>query len=518
MERRKFLKTTGLASLSVPFLFNNNTYAAVTEKLFRIEKSLEDRVLVLIRLNGGNDGLHTVIPLDYYSNLTKQRTNIILPENKLISITPKNAFHPVMKGMADLFQEGKLGIVQNVGYPEQNRSHFRSMDIWTSGSTDIATTTGWLGRNLEIQHPGFPEAYPDEAHPDPFAISMGYEVSATCQGLVANFSHTVNNPATYFSASTASAANDGTYYGSHMEFLSTMIAQTNKYGKRIYDLSKDVKNLSTKYDPKNELATQLKYVAQMIQSGLKTNIYIVNINGFDNHDSQVEMNDVTTGKHADLLKSLSDAITAFMDDIKLMGLDKRVAGMTFSEFGRQIASNASYGTDHGDAAPLFLFGSCLSQPIYGNNPIITDQIVEQAGVPMAVDFRDVYASILKDWFQVPAEDIQKMFSHQIKYHSLMGACTTSLSEDPFAINKTIVFPNPATNHMNLRINTFRENVRISVTSMEGKELIVSHEATFEEQQHTFPIDIGSLPVGNYVLYIQKNSGNESVTFQKVKEN
>jgi uncharacterized protein (DUF1501 family) len=518
MERRKFLKTTGLASLSVPFLFKNNTYAAVTQKLFRIEKSLEDRVLVLIRLNGGNDGLHTLIPLDYYANLNKQRSNIILPENKLISITTKNAFHPVMKGMADLFQEGKLGIVQNVGYPEQNRSHFRSMDIWTSGSTDISTTTGWLGRNLENQHPGFPEAYPDESHPDPFAISMGYEVSATCQGLVANFSHTVNNPATYFSATTASAVNDGTYYGGHMEFLSTMISQTNKYGKRIYDLSKDVKNLSTKYDPKNELATQLKYVAQMIQSGLKTNIYIVNINGFDNHDSQVETNDVTTGKHAELLKSLSDAIAAFMDDIQLMGLDKRVAGMTFSEFGRQIASNASYGTDHGDAAPLFLFGSCLSQPIYGSNPVISDQIIDQAGVPMAIDFRDVYASILKDWFQVPAEDIQKLFSHEIKYHALMGACTASLNEDPFALNKTIIFPNPATNQFQLRLQTQRENVRISILSMEGKELMVSHEATFDEQQHSLSIDIQALPVGNYVLQIQKQSGNESVTFQKVKEN
>jgi uncharacterized protein (DUF1501 family) len=518
MERRKFLKTTGLASLSVPFLFKNYTYAAVTQKLFRIEKSLEDRVLVLIRLNGGNDGLHTLIPLDYYANLTKQRSNIILPENKLISITTKNAFHPVMKGMADLFQEGKLGIVQNVGYPEQNRSHFRSMDIWTSGSTDISTTTGWLGRNLENQHPGFPEAYPDESHPDPFAISMGYEVSATCQGLVANFSHTVNNPATYFSATTASAVNDGTYYGGHMEFLSTMISQTNKYGKRIYDLSKDVKNLSTKYDPKNELATQLKYVAQMIQSGLKTNIYIVNINGFDNHDSQVETNDVTTGKHADLLKSLSDAIAAFMDDIQLMGLDKRVAGMTFSEFGRQIASNASYGTDHGDAAPLFLFGSCLSQPIYGSNPVISDQIIDQAGVPMAIDFRDVYASILKDWFQVPAEDIQKLFSHEIKYHELMGACTASLNEDPFALNKTIIFPNPATNQFQLRLQTQRENVRISILSMEGKELMVSHEATFDEQKHSLSIEIHALPVGNYVLQIQKQSGNESVTFQKVKEN
>jgi uncharacterized protein (DUF1501 family) len=518
MERRKFLRTTGLASLSIPFLFKNNTYAAVSEKLFRIEKSLEDRVLVLIRLNGGNDGLNTLIPLDYYANLTKQRSNIIIPENKLISITTKNALHPVMTGMADLFQEGLMGIVQNVGYPEQNRSHFRSMDIWTSGSTEITTTTGWLGRNFDLQHPGFPEAYPDDANPDPFAISMGYEVSATCQGLMANFSHTVTNPSSYFSANTASAANDGTYYGGHMEFLSTMIAQTNKYGKRIYDLTKDVKNLSKKYDDKNELATQLKYVAQMIQSGLKTNVYVVNINGFDNHDSQVDTNDTTVGKHADLLKSLSDAIAAFMDDIKLMGLEKRVAGMTFSEFGRQIASNASNGTDHGDAAPLFLFGTCLNQPIYGSNPVISDQIVDQAGVPMAIDFRDVYASLLKDWFQVPSEDIQQMFSHQIKYHSLMGACTTSLEEDPFALTKTLLYPNPVSSLAHLRINTLREQVRISIVSLEGKEMQVVYDATFEEQQHSLDIQLEELPIGHYALYIQKNSGNESVSFQKVKEN
>jgi hypothetical protein len=137
---------------------------------------------------------------------------------------------------------------------------------------------------------------------------------------------------------------------------------------------------------------------------------------------------------------------------------------------------------------------------------------------MAIDFRDVYASILKDWFQVPAEDIQKLFSHEIKYHALMGACTASLNEDPFALNKTIIFPNPATNQFQLRLQTQRENVRISILSMEGKELMVSHEATFDEQQHSLSIDIQALPVGNYVLQIQKQSGNESVTFQKVKEN
>jgi uncharacterized protein (DUF1501 family) len=518
MERRKFLRNTALASISIPFMFKNWSYAAVTDKLFSISRGAQDKVLVLIRLNGGNDGLNTVIPMDYYSNLVKQRANIIIPENKLINITPKNALHPAMTGMANMFQNGNLSIVQNVGYPEQNRSHFRSMDIWTSGSLDVSTTTGWLGRHLDKAHPGFPEAYPDADNPDPFAISMGYEVSATCQGLMSNFSHTVVNPSSYFSSSSSSSANDGTYYGSHMEFLSTIIAQTNKYGQRVYDATKNVKNLSTKYDDKNDLATQLKYVAQMIRGGLKTNVYVVNINGFDNHDSQVITTDVTTGKHADLLKSLSDAIAAFQDDLTLMGIEKRVAGMTFSEFGRQIASNASNGTDHGDAAPLFLFGSCLSQPIYGANPTISDQVIDQAGVPMQVDFRDVYASLLKDWFEVPSDEIQSMFSHTITYHSLMGACTLSIEDNPFNAQKTIVYPNPASQHITLRLTTHNEQVKISIVDLQGKEQGVFYDATFTNQTHELPISISELALGNYIIHIQKASGNETISFTKVKEN
>lgn len=518
MERRKFLRNTTLASISIPFMFKNWNYSAVSEKLFSISRGAQDKVLVLIRLNGGNDGLNTIIPMDYYSNLVKQRANIIIPENKLIAITPKNAFHPSMTGMATMFQQGKLGIVQNVGYPEQNRSHFRSMDIWTSGSLDVTTTSGWLGRHLDKEHPGFPEAYPDLENPDPFAISMGYEVSATCQGLMSNFSHTVVNPSSYFTSTSSSSVNDGTYYGSHMEFLSTIIAQTNKYGQRVYDATKNVKNLSTKYDSKNDLATQLKYVAQMIRGGLKTNVYILNINGFDNHDSQVNTTDVTTGKHADLLKTLSDAISAFQDDLTLMGIDKRVAGMTFSEFGRQIASNASVGTDHGDAAPLFLFGSCLSQPIYGSNPIISDQVKNQAGVPMQIDFRDVYASILKDWFEVPVNEIQSMFSHTITYHSLMGACTLSLEENPFDQHKTILYPNPASYHITLRLTSKNEQVKISIVDLQGKEQGVYYDATFVNDSHELPINISDLAFGSYMVQIQKTSGNETISFIKVKEN
>ena len=516
MERRKFIKNTTLASLTIPFVFKNYSYAAVTEKLFTIKRSAEDKVLVLIRLNGGNDGLNTVVPMDYYSNLVKQRSNILIPENKLISIAPKNAFHPSMTGMANLFQQGKLSIIQNVGYPEQNRSHFRSTDIWTSGSMDQATTTGWLGRKLDAEHPTFPEGYPNDTNKDPFAISMGYEVSATCQGLLGNFSHTVNNPMDAVNVSLSSSANDGTYYGGHMEFLSTMIAQTNKYGNRVLEAAKKGKNLSAKYDAKNNLATQLKYVAQMISGGLQTNIYVVNISGFDTHDSQVISTDVTTGNHATLMKTLSDAIEAFQDDITLLGLEKRVAGMTFSEFGRQIASNASYGTDHGDAAPLFLFGSCLEAPIYGSNPVISDQVVGQAGVPMQVDFRDVYASVLRDWFEVPTIEIQKMFAHEVKYHNIIGGCTLRLDEMADDGLKTLMYPNPAIDAATLRISTKHEFVKVSLCSMLGQEQLVVFEGTLNEDVHKLPIDLSEIKVGNYLLRVQKGSGEEVVSFVKVK--
>jgi uncharacterized protein (DUF1501 family) len=163
-------------------------FGAITKQLFKVSRNAEDRVLILIRLNGGNDGLSTLVPLDMYDNLVIQRPDILIPENQLITLNATNAMHPVMTGMANLFNDGKLSVIQNVGYPEQNRSHFRSMDIWSTGLMDPAGTTGWLGRHLDHNYPNFPDDYPNASYPDPFAISMGYEVSSTCQGLMANFS------------------------------------------------------------------------------------------------------------------------------------------------------------------------------------------------------------------------------------------------------------------------------------------------------------------------------------------
>ncbi|NBR14001.1 MAG: DUF1501 domain-containing protein, partial [Crocinitomicaceae bacterium] len=345
MKRRNFVKNISLAAASVPFMFRGMGFEAITKDLFSVPKTGEDRVLVLIRLNGGNDGLNTLIPLDQYSKLTIQRPNILIPENQLLSLTADNALHPSMTGMKNMFNDGKLSIIQNVGYPEQNRSHFRSMDIWTSGSLAQNETRGWLGRHFDNNYPNFPDDYPNATYPDPFAISLGYEVSATCQGLMGNFSHTTNNPFDSVNLPNSNSTNDGTYYGSHIEFLNMIISQTNAYGGQIQDAANAGNSLSQLYDTaNNELAKQLQYVAQMISGGLKTKIYILNVSGFDTHDSQVSQTNPAQGNHANLLKKLSDAVYAFQDDMRLLGLEQRVAGMTFSEFGRQTASNASYGT------------------------------------------------------------------------------------------------------------------------------------------------------------------------------
>jgi uncharacterized protein (DUF1501 family) len=352
MKRRNFVKNISLASLATPFVLKGINYQAIQNKLFGYSKNAEDRVLVMIRLNGGNDGLNTVIPLDAYDNLAIHRPNVILPQNSILQTTSTIGLHPAMSGMNNMFQDGKLCIIQNVGYPEQNRSHFRSMDIWSTGSLDQNETKGWLGRKFDSDYPNYPNDYPNANYPDPFAISMGYEVSSTCQGLMANFSHAVSDPFTNFTLYNSNEVSDGSYFGSHLEYISVLVAQTNAYVDQITAAANAGNTLSTMYDDNNPIAVQLRQVAQMISGGLKTKVYILNINGFDTHNAQVVASDKTTGDHANLLKTLSDAVAAFQDDISLLGIEKRVAGMTFSEFGRQIASYGSDGTDHGDAGPM----------------------------------------------------------------------------------------------------------------------------------------------------------------------
>jgi uncharacterized protein (DUF1501 family) len=456
-----------------------------------------------------------VIPLDGYDNLMLQRPRIMMPASKLLGLSNTLALHPSMSGMRSLFDSGKLSIVQSVGYPDQNRSHFRSMDIWSTGSTDSATTTGWLGRELDQQFPNFPNDYPSATHPDPFAISMGHEVAATCQGLMGNFSHALKDPFEAMNLDPSNTLNDGTYYGDHIEFLSTVILQSNAYGTQINAAANAGQTLSALYNLDDEFAVQLRHVARLISGGLKTKIYVLNINHFDTHDGQVDQSDPSIGLHAELLKTLSDGITAFQQDLQLLGLENRVVGMTYSEFGRQIADNASYGTDHGDAAPLFLFGPCIASSVVGTNPVISNQIITQDGVPMQTDFRNVYASVLRDWFEVPEDNIQTLFDFQLQYLDLLNSCNTGKRH---VEDTALLYPNPCVDQVMLRLDTSDEWVNIELFDVSGRKVAVIHDAYMIAGRRHIPFLMNELVTGEYFMRITKNSGNQTLKLLRVRQN
>lgn len=260
MKRRKFIQTTGL---SLPVMLSGFGLQAMPKSsIFSAITNETDRVLVLIQLNGGNDGLAMITPLDQYDKLANARGNILIPQSSLINVGFNNAFHPVMTGLKSVFDNGKMSIVQSVGYPNQNRSHFRSTDIWTSGSpADEYWTTGWLGRYFQKDHSSFPEGYPNANFPDPFAITIGALVSETCQGTSTNFSMAINDP---FNLNPLfNLGNDmppDTPYGDELTFLRTTIEQTNAYSEVITDAANNGTNMVT-YPQDNALAQQLKNVA-----------------------------------------------------------------------------------------------------------------------------------------------------------------------------------------------------------------------------------------------------------------
>ncbi len=398
MKRRDFIKTSLFAS--IPLTLSGFPLFAMSTNKVAFPNGDNDKILVLVQLQGGNDGLATIFDASQYANLQAVRGNIIVPESSIIPFHNQYGFHPAMQGMNDVWQMGNLGIVQNVGYPNQNRSHFRSTDIWNSASSaEEFVSTGWIGRFYDLNYADYPNGYPNAAHPHPFALTMGKIVSETCQGINANFSLSLLDP---FNPGTALVSAGGNIpancFGDALSFVNDTVSQTNAFASVISAAANAGNNLSPKWNNLDtELAQKLKNVARLISGGLQTKIYIVQIGGFDTHDNQVVGGATTTGIHNELLRELSDAICAFQDDLNLLNVSYRVIGMTYSEFGRRIRSNSALGTDHGTAAPMFLFGSCVENQILGDHPIIDTQVGIDEGVPMQFDFRNVYGTILSQW-------------------------------------------------------------------------------------------------------------------------
>ncbi len=406
MKRRDFLRHT-IPSVLIPSLIPGFSFRALLASPFTkpTDPAMEsDRVLVLVQLSGGNDGLNTVIPLEFYEAYQAARTNIAIPQNKILKLNgyEQTGLNPAMPELQNLFNEGKLTIVQGVSYPQPNFSHFRATDIWLTGADPgQVLPTGWAGRYLNEQYPRFPEDYPNPTMPDPLAIQVGSLVSPALQGPLLTMGMAISNPAGFYDLINDKAGMvPDTRAGDQIAYIREMSLKTDQYAGVIKKAAQKVTRQSDKYPAagKNPLADQLKIVARLVAGGLRTKIYLVSMGGFDTHAKQTETADTTTGNHAKLLAKLSEAIGAFQDDLALLQVGNRVMGMTFSEFGRRIRSNASGGTDHGAAAPVFIFGNAVVAGIVGSNPPLPSNATVNDNVAMQYDFRAIYASFLEKWF------------------------------------------------------------------------------------------------------------------------
>lgn len=491
-----------------PFMFKGFSISPVARNSFfsalGAAAAINDKIMVFIELNGGNDGLNTLIPLDQYSSLANHRSLLLIPENKVLKLdgTDATGLHPAMTELQILYNEGLVSVVQNVGYPEQDYSHFRSMDIWqTASNSDQYLDTGWLGRTLEAEYPGFPIGYPNPDNPDPLAIQIGSITPLAFMGSSFPMGMSISDPEAFFEfVSDVPEPTPATPYGDELAFIQLVMKQSQEYYEAIKAAAENSQNLSTKYpaEYENPLADQLRIVARLIGGGLQTPVYVVSLGGFDTHSEQIS-GDPTSGTHADLLHWLSEAVYAFLDDLKLMGKSDKVCAMTFSEFGRTIGSNGSLGTDHGAAAPLFVFGEGVNPGIIGNNPQIPFYIPESADVPMQYDFRSVYASVLQDWYGI--SNWQSLLYQDFEILPIFKSATPS--REVFADHlKVQINPNPVVRQVMVDFTCHQgTNVEITLHDAQNRQLRRIASGYYLAGEHRVSFTREGLPAGVYFCQV-----------------
>lgn len=513
MKRRNFIKSVTAAS--APFMLGGIPIGLARPMgLTNFINGDSDHILVLIRLDGGNDGLNTVIQKRNYDVLANLRSDIIIPESDYLSLDDNYALHPSMTGIRNLYDEGRVKIIQNVAYPNQNRSHFRSADIWTTASdAEEVLSTGWLGRYLADEHPGYPDGFPNDDCPDPLAITIGNFTSETCQGESTNFSIAVGDIEQIKNLDEPDTGNlPDNCYGREMEFLIESILKSNAYANRLTDAANAGSNANSDYLENDAFAEKLKTTALLISGGLKTKIYIVSLGGFDTHAGQVDETDASVGVHADLWHSISSGVSAFLSDMQAQGFGDKITCLTFSEFGRQIQANASYGTDHGTAAPMFVFGNCVSGGILGDAIEIQPDLPAQAGVPMQFDFRDVYGTMLQHWFQADQGRIRDyLFNDYQALDIFYASCVGSAENIPVTSEDIGLFPNPATTVINITST----NQSLAFQTVEVFNSIGSLMYKSVDPGQQFSIPLHNFASGQYHVRIRTERGFAVKTFVKM---
>jgi uncharacterized protein (DUF1501 family) len=422
--RRQFLRTSALgaaASWTLPVFLEKTFFALnamAADSLTQTVTGKDGTILVVLQMAGGNDGLNMVVPFadDAYH---KARPKLGLSADKILKLNDYAGLNGKMTGLKALFDDGHLGVIQGVGYPNPNRSHFRSTEIWqTASDADRNAAEGWLGRYFDNCCAGadptvgvaiggeMPQAFAAKnptgvtfSRPDQFR----FRSSEPGNGKMSQeefFFRQLNDPSSVDAppAGAADGASIAALSGRNksdvgtLDFLQRTSLDAQLSSDKILAIAR--KYPSTVTYPQGQLAASLSIIARMIAGGLPTRVYYASQGGFDTHAGQIYT-------HDRLLGELDAALTAFATDLKQQGNFKRVLLMTFSEFGRRVAENANNGTDHGAAAPMFIMGGAVKPGMFGKYPSLTD--LDHGDLKFSTDFRSVYGTVLDNWLKAPSQ-------------------------------------------------------------------------------------------------------------------
>jgi len=420
--RRQFLESAvigGALTWTLP-AFLSQTFNALGAEAQKGVTGKDSTILVAVQLAGGNDGLNTIVPYtnDHYLSA---RPTLALKGGEVLKVDDTFGFHPALSGLKALYDAGQMAVYHGVGYPNPNRSHFRSTEIWhTASDADKFERHGWLGRYFDNACQGadptvglalgrqMPQAFaakrPGVALENPEQYRLGSMDLAAEDEMESSepFLRRMSDPAMLTDEATQSGASitavNGTISapGSALDYLERTALDAQVSSDQILSIAQKAAN-KAQY-PASQFANNLKLVARLIAGGLPTRVFYLSQGGYDTHTGQ-------SGSHERLLRDFSAAMHAFIQDLKAQGNHERVLVMTFSEFGRRVKQNANGGTDHGAAAPMFLFGGKLKPGLHGKFPSLAPNDLHNGDPKFTVDFRSIYAGILQQWLRADSAPI-----------------------------------------------------------------------------------------------------------------
>ncbi|WP_420576173.1 DUF1501 domain-containing protein [Ekhidna sp.] len=550
MKRRNFLKQIGFAA-GAPIAFQGVPLKLLAghEDIQRIaQQSTNDRVLIILQLHGGNDGLNTIIPISNYDEYYSRRANIaipykvgnrtLIPLDSTVASEEQVGLHPDMQGFKRLYDTGKAAVFQGVSYENNNGSHFRGRDIWfMGGDADDYFSSGWIGRYLgtEYEPLSYPNDFPTNDMPDPLALEMGNDVSllfhqegniptsislGSSPGNIANL---IDQLEGYVDEGVDPRGNPPSFlnnspYGQEMNWILGLEDKSETYIKRLAEIYDSAAETSVTYPEtypfnapqgarRNPLSGQLQLVARLLAGGVKTKVFLVKMGGFDTHASQVEDYDSTMGMHSALLYHISSAMQAFQKDLRSRGIEDRVLTISMSEFGRRVGSNGSYGSDHGTGGPVMMFGLGVKPGIYGTVPDVS-----QSNVGMQFDYRQLYANILHEWMGVD----RSVISNDIFFRDFIeGPNPQGGNYEPMDLIKEVilgekdyikknyriesVYPNPASNYAQAKIfvNNYQD-VSVQLINVRG-DIVAQSSRRLSPGDHTFSFMLDSFSPGFYFI-------------------